>query len=293
MKKPVLVTGLSGLVGTRIKELLEDKYSFIDLSLASGVDITDYESLERIIAGSEAKTIVHMAAKTDVDACEDDKILGEDGQAWMVNVIGTENIVKIAQKLGKRVIYISTDFVFDGTKDFYTEDDKPNPVNWYGYTKYEGEKRVSNYSENNAILRIAYPYRAVFFQKKDFVRRIIEKIKDEKEISGLIDHIITPTFIDDISDALDIFIEKELIGIYHVVGSQSLSVYEAIKLIACSFNFKVKINQVKREDYFRGRAFRPFKLALKNDKIIKLGIKMKRFDQGLEEIKEQLSNVKK
>ena len=141
MKIPILATGLSGMVGTRVAEILSDNFEFEDISLATGIDITDKKSVDRVISESESKIILHLAAKTDVDSCEDDKILGEEGAAWQINVVGTENIIEAAKANGKRVIYISTDFVFNGTKDGYQEDDKPNPVSWYGYTKYQGEER--------------------------------------------------------------------------------------------------------------------------------------------------------
>src|SRR3989338_4530425 len=86
MKPQILATGISGLVGTRVQELLQDKFEFTDLSLATGVDVTNYEDLENHIRNSPAKIILHMAAKTDVDGCEDDKIFGEEGKAWVINV---------------------------------------------------------------------------------------------------------------------------------------------------------------------------------------------------------------
>ncbi|MCJ7740786.1 NAD(P)-dependent oxidoreductase [Candidatus Microgenomates bacterium] len=289
MKKQILATGLSGLVGTRIRELLEDSFEFTDLSLATGVNITDSESVEKSVGDSEARVILHMAAKTDVDACEDDQVLGEEGAAWMVNVGGTENIVTAAKKTGKRVIYISTDFVFDGTKEFYTEKDSPNPVNWYARTKYEGEKLVAAADINSTIVRIAYPYRSSFSEKKDFVRRIKEKMEKGEEVKAVTDHIFTPTFIDDIASALKLLLATDFPGIYHVVGSQSLSTLEAANLIAQMFSLKARITPVVRSEYFKGKAFRPFKLRLKNDKIAKLGVKMRRFDEGLEEVKKQLT----
>ena len=176
MNSPILGTGLSGLVGTRIVELLEDKFSFTDVSLATGVDITHADEVDRIVKESESEVILHMAAKTDVDGCEDDKILLEEGPAWMINVIGTQNIVESAKKYNKHVIYISTDFVFDGAKEEYDEDDEPNPVSWYATTKWEGEKAVSGSGINYTIARLSYPYRAICTIRMDFVRRILENI---------------------------------------------------------------------------------------------------------------------
>lgn len=288
MKLTVLATGLSGLVGTRVQQLLFPTIEFADISLTTGIDITDKNQVEDIFKNSTARAVLHMAAKTDVDSCEDDKILRQEGPAWLVNVVGTENITQLAAKYGKRLVYISTDFVFDGTKDYYVEDDIPNPVNWYGVTKFEGEKIIRNYDENSTIIRISYPYGSAFLPKPDFVQRILQTMKKGRQIFGLTDHIFTPTFIDDIAEALQLFLLHHLPGIYHVVGSSSLTTFEAMKIIARIFKVKTKIIAVTRGEYFKGRAFRPFKLVLRNDKIKNLGINMKEFEQGLKEIKKQL-----
>jgi len=289
MKTQIIGTGLSGLIGTRIAELLGDKYEFIDISLSTGVDITIFDQVIDSINRLPGKTILHMAAKTDVDGCEDEKILGEESQSWTVNVVGTQNIIEAAKRLGKRIIYISTDFVFDGTKEFYNEDDQPNPVNWYGYTKYEAELHVIASGLDYCIVRLAYPYRAYFPPKLDFVRRIIEKVKKGEKIMALTDHVFTPTFIDDIAFAMDLLLEKDLTGIFHIVGSQFLSPSEASDSIFKIFKLKGDIETIKRADYFKDRAFRPCRLALKNDKITKLGIKMRKFTEGLQEIRRQIS----
>ena len=288
MKIPICGTGLSGLVGSRVTELLQDKYSFNDLSLTTGVDITDYESLEKKIKEDPSEIIIHMAAKTDVDACEDDKILGEEGTAWVVNVDATRNIVECAQNYGKKIIYISTDFVFDGTRDFYTEEDLPNPVNWYGVTKFEGERIITESNVSYVILRLAYPYRASYEKKQDFLRRIVDVSKKYQNITALSDHIFTPTFIDDLAWVIDFFIQKNLSGIYHAVGSESLSPLHAAEKILSALNINAQIKPILRKDYFKDRAFRPFKLALKNDKISRLGLKMLGFSQGLVKIKDFL-----
>ena len=287
MKIPILATGLSGMVGTRVAEILSDNFEFEDISLATGIDITDKKSVDRVISESESKIILHLAAKTDVDSCEDDKILGEEGAAWQINVVGTENIIEAAKANGKRVIYISTDFVFNGTKDGYQEDDKPNPVSWYGYTKYQGEERLSTSDVSFTVLRISYPYRNLFEQKKDFVHRIIDQLKIDGKIMAVRDHIITPTFIDDFAFGLSVFLKRNISGIYHLVGSSSLSAEAATRLIRTVFNLSGEINPIDRSVYFKDRAFRPFNLTLRNDKIGKLGIRMSNFKEGLKTVKTQ------
>jgi dTDP-4-dehydrorhamnose reductase len=292
MKKEILATGLSGLVGTRIQELLSDYYDFTDVSLTTNIDITHEEDVERIFTQSQTDTVLHMAAKTDVDSCEDDKILGDEGAAWVVNVIGTQNVVSAAKKTGKRLIYISTDFVFDGTKEFYTEEDEPNPVCWYAVTKFEGEKIVLSASSDATVIRISYPYLALSTGKKDFVQRIREVLASGKEVRGLTDHVFTPTFIDDIAFGLRVFLDTPNPGIFHLVGSSSMTSFEGLHMIAKAFQLPECITATTRKDYFRGRAFRPFQLALKNGKIRKLGITPSTFAEGLDIIKKQLHSQK-
>lgn len=322
----ILGTGLNGLVGSRVVDLLRGKYEFQNLSRSTGVDITNKEQVESAISASDASIVLHLTAKTDVDGCEIDKsidikILGyedikkqeeEFSQAqttWGINVIGTQNVIEACKKTGKKIIYISTDFVFDGDKGGYIEDDQPNPINWYGQTKYKGEEIIKNSALQYIILRIAYPYckphlfeperwpqsrrpspllkgEGSIAKKKDFVQAIISRFQNNQPLKGITDHFFVPTFIDDIAKALDILISENAEGIYHVVGSQVLTPYEATIMIAQAFGFNISaIQKTTREEYFKDRALRPYNLSLKNDKIDKLGVKMRGFEEGLREIK--------
>lgn len=280
----ILGTGLSGLVGSRVVELLKEKYEFD----SSTEDITDRRLIQDRIKNSDSSIVLHLAAKTDVDGCEKDKNLGKNGDAWKINVEGTKNIALSCSKENKKLIYISTDFVFDGEKKGgYVEDDSPTPINWYGKTKYEGELAVESSTSDHIIARIAYPYRKNFPLKKDFIRGLIEKLKNGHSLSMVTDHIMTPTFVDDIAKALDILIQKDKKGIFHVVGSQAISPYDAALSICDLYGFdKVKIGKITRAQFFKDRAQRGFNLYLKNDKIKRLGINMKTLLEGLKEIKD-------
>ncbi|MDP2637741.1 MAG: SDR family oxidoreductase [Candidatus Levybacteria bacterium] len=284
----ILGTGLTGLVGSRLVELLGDKYEFENLSRSTGVDIVNKENVLEKIKSSDAQIVLHMAAKTDVDGCEKDKTLGEAGEAWKINVEGTRNVADACLETNKKLIYISTDFVFDGEKNIYVEDDIPNPINWYGATKYEGEKIVKVLETPWIIARIAYPYRANF-PKVDFARAILKRLKEGFPVMAVVDHIFTPTLIDDIALGIEDLIQNNGNGIFHVVGSQSLSPYDACFTIAKEFNLDdSRIAEVTRTEFFNNRACRPFQLALKNDRIAKLGIKMHTFEEGIREIKKQM-----
>ncbi len=294
MDKPQIIgLGLNGLVGSRTTELLNEKYEFISLERSTGVDITKPESLTLIKDYPHANFVLHMAAKTDVDSCEADKSLNEAGDAWKINVMGAKNVAQICRETGKKMIYISTDFVFDGEKalgERYSEQDLPNPVNWYAETKFEGEKAVEASAADYVIIRLAYPYRADFDTKLDFFRTIRDRLSQNQPVAGVTDHIFCPTLIDDFAFSLDKLIEADANGIYHVVGDQALTPYGAAVLIAEIFGFdKSLITETTRDAFFKDRAPRPFNVALKNDKIKQLGAKMRGFEEGLHTIKSQLS----
>lgn len=283
----ILGTGLTGLVGSRIVEFLSDKYEFE----SSEVDITAKDEIFKKIQTSKASIVLHLAAKTDVDSCELDKELKDEGEAWRVNVLGTENVVLACSQTNKKLIYISTDFVFDGKNPpagGYSEEEVPNPINWYGQTKYEGEKIIQGSNTHWTIVRIAYPYRA-YFKRNDFARSIISKLQRGEKIAAVTDHVMTPTFIDDIAGALETLIFKNKTGIFHLVGSQFISPFEAAVLISEVFNFDKNLIQKRtRGEYFKNRTQRPFNLSLRNDKIRQSGVKMRTFEEGLWEIKKQL-----
>jgi dTDP-4-dehydrorhamnose reductase len=286
-KSKIIGIGLGGLVGSRISEILSPEFEFIPLSISEGIDITKPETLTEIKEYSEANFILHLAAKADVDGD-----LGEEGEAWKINVQGTANVAEIARETGKKIIYISTDFVFDGTKpegEFYVETDNPNPLNWYAETKYQGEVKVEESGADYIILRIAYPYRAAYELKPDFMRAIKKRLEDNLPVAAVTDHIFCPTLIDDIAIAIGALVKNDAKGIYHAVGSEPISPYDAVIQIAETFNLdKSLISKTTREEFFKDRAKRPFNVALKNDKIEQLGVKMKGFSEGLHIVKSQL-----
>lgn len=283
----IFAIGASGLVGSRIAELLREKYVVDNLSLETGLNITDASTLDSVKKDTEHPIVFHLAAKADVDGCEKDKSLGEEGDAYKINVLGTQNIINACRESKKKLIYVSTDFVFDGKNPpsgGYTEEDTPNPINWYAETKYKGEEIVKDSGTPYTIMRIAYPYRAdEFAMKKDFVHAIKGRLEQKLPVAAVTDHLMTPVFIDDIAYALDKLIETESLGIFHVVGSQSLSPYDAANLIAEKFGFdKALISKTTLTEFFQGRAPRPFNLTLNNAKIQKLGVKMRTFEEGLQ-----------
>lgn len=295
LKTKIIGTGLSGLVGSRIVELLKDKFDFVDFSLDTGVNILDKESLTAAFKkNKEAVAVIHLAAFTDTNSAWEQRG-DKTGICYQLNVKGTQNILELARKFNQYFIYISTDFVFDGNKTTpYTEGDTPHPIEWYGETKYLGEKLIqdSGYSNFN-ISRITYPYRANFKTKVDIIRKVLTKLQNNEEVKMFSDQICTYTFIDDIAQTLSYFLENKTTGIYHLVGSSSHSPYDMAKLVASAFSLNQNLVQPSSlEDYinFQPTGSRPWQKTLitSNQKVKDLGIDFKTLEEGLVEIRKQL-----
>jgi len=277
----ILGTGLSGLVGSRVTELLAPDFTFENLSLETGVDITNRASVDAYFAKSDAPWVFHMAAYTDVQGAEKDH-----DTAWKVNVLATENIVNNCKKLGKKLLYIDTDYAFDGKKEFYMEDDAPNPLGWYAKTKTEGAKRVL--AVEGLVIRISNPYRSNPVGKKDWVHKMLERLESGQPITCAPDQLFVPTFIDDIAEALRVLIKNNASGIYHVVSAPALSPFDAGLAIAGVFGYdKNLVQKVPFAELFASRAPIPRYAVLKNDKIKALGVNMHSFIEGLKEVRKQ------
>ncbi len=275
----IAITGASGLIGTRILEILGYKYVFIPIPQAQ-VDIVNKKSIEVFLEDKKFDFLLHLAAFTNVDGAEKNKQLCYD-----INVTGTKNISEVCKSKKAKMIHISTDFVFDGKEidgkiPSFTEGSTPNPVSYYGQTKYEAEELVK---DSAMIIRLSYPYRQKFDEKKDFVRTISDLLKDGKEVKMVDDSRITPTFIDDMAVALDHLIENYSPEIYHLVGADSMSPFEAGLKIARHFGLDSSLlKPISYEEYFKGKAKRPQYAIITNTKNI--GISMKSFELGLKEL---------
>lgn len=284
----IIGTGLSGLVGSRVVELLSPAFSFENLSLETGIDITDKKNIDTYLGASDAPWVFHMAAYTDVQGAEKERVRGENSVAWKVNVLATEHIAQNCKQLGKKLLYIDTDYAFDGTKKSYNEDDAPNPLGWYAKTKSEGAKRVLALGNQGLVIRISNPYRAHPIGKKDFVHKMLERLMENQTITGATDQLFTPTFIDDIAGALQRLIAGNAHGIYHVVSAPPISPYDAGLVIADVFGFDRKlVRQTTFAEMFANRAPAPQNASLKNDKIQSLGVYMHTFKEGVALVKKQ------
>lgn len=289
---PLMVTGLSGLLGTRFKQKFQSRYGFENLDLSEGIDVTKPDQVESKVGTADAKVIIHLAAFTDVTAASL-QTGDEAGWCYRINVEGTKNIVAAAQKHNKYLIHISTDYVFDGRKNTeYTETDEPNPIEWYGQTKFMAEKIVQDGLDDWVILRLAYPYQAKP-ARPDFLAKIKDKLTTNTLPPAFIDHYLTPTWADDIAAVLSLCVTRQPRGIYHVVGSSWHTDYEMAVLIKQTFGLPGKVEPGTLTAYLKTRP-RPYQRCLKisNQKIKSdLGVAMVDLAQGLLRVKKQQNEI--
>jgi len=272
----IAITGSTGLIGSRLIKLLNKDFQFIPL-LEENLDITHKENVRETLKDLDFDILFHLAAYTNVDGAEKNK-----EKCHKINVEGTKNVFETVNNLKKIFIYVSTDFVFSGIKENspFFEDSSPDPLSYYAQTKLEGEKIVDGKA---MIVRFAYPYRASFKPKKDFVRSIKYQLQQEKSLEIVTDSLITPTFIDDIAFAMKYLFKNFSPEIYHIVGANSFSPFKAGKIIAKYFRLNESLIQpTSYEKYFKNKAKRPQWSEIKSKKNI--FYKMKTFQEGLAEI---------
>lgn len=291
MKQTILATGATGLIGSRFVEMFADKYEVINMDLTTGVDITDVSTFKPFFdAHPEAKALIHLAAFTDTTRASVETG-NKDGVCYKVNVDGTKNIADSCQERGIHLIHISTDFVFDGKKTTpYTEDDQVGPLDWYGTTKAMAEQVVKDSRSSYTILRLAYPYRAIFDLKPDLIKKIRDGLSAGNLNPQFSDTLITPTFVDDIARAFDKCIELTPQGIYHTVGSTALSPYDLAQRVAISYEMDPALVIEGSLAEYQKSSDRPFArtVAVSNAKATKdFGIHFATIDEGLSELKKQ------
>lgn len=231
---PLLVTGAKGMLGQDLCPILEDAgYEVIETDVDT-LDITNAEQVNQVLKDKMPEIVIHCAAYTNVDKAEEDLKAAE-----LINVTGTENIADACGKLGITMVYISTDYVFDGTKDSpYTPQDKPNPINNYGMTKYEGEEAVRSFCEKHYIARTSWLYG---HHGKNFVETMLS-LKDKEELKVVDDQIGCPTWTVELANGILKLLDSKPYGTYHVCGSGHTSWYgfarEIFKLSGLEVNLK-------------------------------------------------------
>ena len=260
-----LVLGGSGFVGYYITKYFKgigtsssQKEGYIKL------DITNEMEVKETLQNMKPDLVINSTAIADVDLCEK-----EADKAMLVNGTSVEWLAELSSKINAKFIQISTDYVFDGEKGDYTENDKPNPINEYGKSKLVGENNALKY--DSIVLRIEMPYGVNLSKNKNvFFESVLRSFKQNKPVNAATDQIISPTFVEDVPRIINALVENNQSGTFHLASKEKLSRYEFVEKMADVFGFSRGGINPTSLDYFKFIAKRPKKTSLNIDKISKI-----------------------
>lgn len=259
----VLVTGVKGQLGYDVvKELTKRGIEAVGVDIQE-MDITDAGCVDKVIKETAPDAVIHCAAYTAVDAAEDNVEL-----CRRINAEGTQNIANACRDLDIKMLYLSTDYVFDGegTKPWEPEDER-HPLNVYGQTKYEGELAVENTLKKFFIVRIAWVFGV---NGKNFINAILNKAKTVDTITVVDDQFGSPTYTYDLARLLVDMILTDKYGFYHATNEGICSWYEFACEIIRQAGVSVKVVPVSSSEY-KVKAKRPSNSRMNKDKLIENG----------------------
>ena len=254
----VLVTGARGMLGQDLCPILEDNdYDVIETDIHN-LDITNADAVEEFLTNEKPDFVIHCAAYTNVDKAEEDL-----ATARLINATGTENLAKTCKKIGATMFYISTDYVFDGTAtEPYNPNDKTNPINNYGLTKFEGEEAVKNNLEKYYICRTSWLYG---HHGKNFVETMLS-LADKPELKVVNDQTGCPTWTVELANAIVKLLSGSPYGIYHTCGGGVTTWYGFAKEAFEIAGLKVNLNPCTTDEFPRP-AKRPTYSVMNNGKL--------------------------
>jgi len=292
----VLLTGANGLLGRHlVKKLAEKGYEVIATakgeskinSIGNGkvkflsLDITDGAAVNKLMNEVKPDVLLHTAAMTQVDVCELNKI-----DCWNTNVTATRFLIDSAKETKSRIIFISTDFVFDGLHGPYKEEDEPNPVNYYGSTKLAAEKAVIQSGLDWAIVRtVLVVGNTEDGQRQNILTWVKEKLEKGETIKVVDDQVRTPTYVEDLADGIILILEKKSKGIFHIAGKDTLTPYQIARQTAEFLKLNSKLIEKSDASNFTQAALRPPTTGFKIDKAKKeLSYQPHSFNEILKEV---------
>ncbi len=259
----ILVTGANGQLGFDvIKELEKRNIKYIGTT-RNDFDITDFESVRSYILKKRPKCVIHCAAYTAVDKAEEEKKV-----CYKVNVLGTENVVKACKDIDAKMIYISTDYVFDGKGNIPHEiDETTNPLSFYGKTKYEGELKVKEILNKYFIVRVSWVFG---LNGNNFVKTMLKLGRGKKSLNVVCDQIGSPTYTKDLATLLCDMAESDKYGVYHATNEGFCSWAEFAEAIMNLAELDCKINYIKTSEY-KTKAIRPLNSRLSKRSLLDNG----------------------
>ena len=255
VKLKFLVTGSAGLIGRQVVKDLSETHEVFSCYNKSKpehgniikMDLLNHEMISNVMSEKKPDVVIHLGAMTAVDLCETDQ-----DSAFKINSQATEILAKESSKMNTFIVYVSTDYVFDGNTGMYEENDATNPLGFYGKSKLLGEKSIQNFSSNWCIARTSTPF-GLHPTKKSFPIWVIENLQKQKQIDVLTDQFTSPTYVPSLSRMLIEISERHLAGIIHVAGASKISRYEMAKLISDKLGLdgkllrEISINDIKWE----------------------------------------------
>lgn len=275
----IAIIGANGQLGHDLVRVFENiNHEIIPLTHAD-IDVTDLKSSSEILKSIQPEAVLNCAAYVRVDDAEEfaDK-------AFAVNALGARNIALICSELNSLLVYISTDYIFDGrNKQPYTEDDIPNPLNVYGNSKLAGEYFVRNTLENHYIIRSSSLFGVAGASGKggNFVENMIKKARNSEEIKVVDDMVMSPTYTRDAADMIMKILTKKLpFGTYHVANRGQCSWYEFADAIFKTLCMEASLSPTKT-DILKSKASRPMFSPLTSVKLTKHGLEMESWEAAL------------
>lgn len=264
----LLVTGHRGQLGTDLVPILADQYEVVGTDLPE-VDIRDRDVVLELFTGERPEVVLHAAGFTDVDACETD-----EATALAVNGEGTRNVALATAEIGARLIYFSTDYVFDGAKPTpYIETDSPNPQTVYGRSKLVGEEAVQEVADDSAILRVGWVYGR---HGKNFIKTMVGLGKkqleaaDDSDASAPLrvvdDQTGSPTWTVDIARQTALVIQEGLRGLFHATSGGETTWFGLAKLVFEILDMPVSVEPCSSAEFGRPAA-RPARSSLHNARL--------------------------
>jgi len=255
----IMLTGASGFLGRKIAQLAVEKgydvYSVynehvVNIGTPIKLDLTDREKLLKTISERRPNAIIHTAAYRDVEGCEINRDL-----AWRVNAEVTKDLATVSASVNAHLTYVSTDYVFNGEKGFYAEDDKPDPVNYYGYTKLRGEEFVRENAEEWCIARTSLIYG--WGSRPNFPTWLLSNLNQRKEVKILTDQYLSPTLDKNLAEMLIEIAEGRIAGLLHTAGATRASRYEFALKLTEVFDLNTDLIKPVEMDEMPWRAKRP------------------------------------
>ena len=259
VKLKFLVTGSAGLIGQQlVKDLSESNQVFSSYNESIPefgepirMDLRDQTEISRVFNEKKPDIVIHLGAMTDVDHCERDK-----SSATEINAKSTEIIAKECSNQNSFLVYLSTDYVFDGNSGMYKETDITNPIGYYGKSKLDGEISVQNSSADYCITRTSTPF-GLHSKKKSFPTWIIDTVKQNKLVNIVSDQFTSPTYVPNLSKMLMEISEKKINGIIHTADTTRISRYNMAELIFDKFNLNKTLLKPVTTDQMKWVAKRP------------------------------------